>query len=1037
MDEAWFDALTLSERVASCNSAELQQLSTQPVTGVGRFRYNKWRKVGTFTQSTDFAQRLAKDNLSEPQFVGILSEPLGQLKTRTPNLNWVTALKQRYTTCQTPSLTSTAQQARLDETLLVIVRPLIYSILNDLYDAYATTAAHLGQAAFPETALSLWVTALLDDCDDILTPIVVTELQSARFLKQLSGETSQARFQSFLDLYRSAAGALTLLKAYPVLGRLLHDFTTNWLAARVEFLDRLAADWSTLTKTFFTDSAPAIQQIQDSVSDRHDSGRTVYILHDSNGARLLYKPKPLTVDAQFQTLLNWFNQHGQGQLPPLRLLTIVERPAYGWVEFVTHESCLTSGEVAQFYERLGALLAILYLVRGTDFHSDNVIASGAHPILIDLEGLFHPDIPDQTDDLSEAEQQAYARFYSSVITTLLLPNIRPNQFDDAADGGLGGNATKLALRLKVLDAQSDQMRYEQIWVSVAGDEAQNRPKFNQTQADPTDYIDQIEQGFRTAYRIAQNNQAALRQQLSTFAGARIRFLFRDTMIYDMLLRQLRQPDQLRRGLTQERTLDLLWGRVNQGEQYANFIADEKRELRTFDVPYFYTQADSRDVWASSGKRFSQVTDRSGLDAAMARVDAISDRGCREQLWYIRATLACSSTRENSLTPPAPSKRTQSPLELACAIGDKLAAQAVDDGTSLAWISVSSYRHRHYVGPNNLTLYSGSCGIALFFAALARVTNNVRWENLARKTIAPLQATLANTSSIEAHLNGTLLGAYDGIAGYITTCARLGQQFDDPALLSQAHAWATLSSHKIDSDGYLNVLSGTAGLIPALWCLNEIDPSEDLLAYAVQAGERLLQQLQPCVEAWQLPTHVRLGTGYASGLIGIAAELYRVAQWAGQPRFAIAANQLLEHVPAMPTATNWHDGAIGYALGWLSLPPEHRTVQASNLIDQAIRQVSDAEIRDHSLANGLFGSLDFLHTSAEILADPILQHTTEQLAAQHLANLTIDAIQCGLPLAVEAAGLIQGLAGIGYGLVRYIAPSKLPSLLTVLPLVRAA
>ena len=73
-----------------------------------------------------------------------------------------------------------------------------------------------------------------------------------------------------------------------------------------------------------------------------------------------------------------------------RTLTILDRGEYGWTEFVSPETCLTRDDVTRFYERVGGLIALLYVMDATDLHAGNIIAAGEHPMLIDLEALFHP-----------------------------------------------------------------------------------------------------------------------------------------------------------------------------------------------------------------------------------------------------------------------------------------------------------------------------------------------------------------------------------------------------------------------------------------------------------------------------------------------------------------------------------------------------------------------------------------------------------------------------------------------------------------------
>jgi lantibiotic modifying enzyme len=61
--------------------------------------------------------------------------------------------------------------------------------------------------------------------------------------------------------------------------------------------------------------------------------------------------------------------------------------------------------------------------------------------------------------------------------------------------------------------------------------------------------------------------------------------------------------------------------------------------------------------------------------------------------------------------------------------------------------------------------------------------------------------------------------------------------------------------------------------------------------------------------------------------------------------------------------------------------------------------------------------------------------SEELA--RLSGAILDSIQhngwlCGLPLSVQSPGLMTGLAGIGYGLLRLAEPDRVPSVLLLAP-----
>jgi hypothetical protein len=62
--------------------------------------------------------------------------------------------------------------------------------------------------------------------------------------------------------------------------------------------------------------------------------------------------------------------------------------------------------------------------------------------------------------------------------------------------------------------------------------------------------------------------------------------------------------------------------------------------------------------------------------------------------------------------------------------------------------------------------------------------------------------------------------------------------------------------------------------------------------------------------------------------------------------------------------------------------------------------------------------------------------TERIAAMVLQSIERDGWLSGLPLGVESPGLMTGLAGIGYGLLRLAAPERVPALLLLAPPIAA-
>src|SRR5262249_31989010 len=146
----------------------------------------------------------------------------------------------------------------------------------------------------------------------------------------------------------------------------------------------------------------------------------------------------------FQELLTWLNERGTH--PPFRTLKVLDRGTYGWVEFVAAGGCTSADEVRRFYQRQGGYLALLYALEATGFYFEDLIAAGEHPVLIDLEALFHPRLPRL--DAAQADRLAGDRMASSALRVGLLPQrIWSNAESEGVDlSGLGAVAGQLSPR---------------------------------------------------------------------------------------------------------------------------------------------------------------------------------------------------------------------------------------------------------------------------------------------------------------------------------------------------------------------------------------------------------------------------------------------------------------------------------------------------------------------------------------------------------------------------------------------------------------
>src|SRR5207302_77510 len=200
-------------------------------------------------------------------------------------------------------------------------------------------------------------------------------------------------FESFVRLSEQPEYAMEFFREYPVLARQIVNCLDHWLSASLEFVERWCADWPAIRSSFSPGADPGpLVGIQADAGDSHRGGRSVLIARCRSGLQVVYKPKSLAVDQHFQELLGWLNERGAS--PAFRQLKILDRGSYGWEEFVAAASCSSAAELERFYLRQGGYLALLYALAAADFHYENLIAVGEHPVLIDLEVLLQPHMLD-------------------------------------------------------------------------------------------------------------------------------------------------------------------------------------------------------------------------------------------------------------------------------------------------------------------------------------------------------------------------------------------------------------------------------------------------------------------------------------------------------------------------------------------------------------------------------------------------------------------------------------------------------------------
>ncbi|HEX2222968.1 MAG TPA: type 2 lanthipeptide synthetase LanM family protein [Thermoanaerobaculia bacterium] len=1059
----WYKALTLSERAASLRSSPPGAAGGDP--SLAERRLERWRGQEPFASDGFFGRRLALDGLSERELRALLAETPVELAARAGDAppRWLTALEEAFTRPAPERFPDSVAPPIPSSGFLNAVRPLLDTAYSRLLAGLRDLETRCPGLPFESTTAGLLLAANLPAALlHLLSRTLVLELQLARQQGQLAGETPEERFRSFVERLRDPAVAAGILGQYPVLARALVTLLDRWVAVRLELMERLAADWESLRALFSPGADPgALVEVKTGLGDPHRGNRSVTLFRFESGLRLIYKPKSLAVEKAFQELLDWTATRSFA--PAFRTLRLLDRGEYGWIEFIEAAPCPDEEAVRRFYRRQGGYLALLWLLEATDFHWENLIAAGEHPVLVDLEALFQPRMGDLGKAPGEVDEARVGRVLQrTVLNTGLLPSRTWN--DDGGGGvdlsglaGTGGQAAPPVLRPE--QGGTDEMRFSLQPIAIPA--ADNLPTLGDGPVTVAPYLDEVVAGFtRMAALFLEHREemASPGGPLHAFSDAEVRIIVRPTRNYALLHFESLHPFTLGDALDRDRLFDRLWLAAPEAPFLERLIPAERRDLLRGDIPMFTTRAGSRDVWSADGERFTDLQPDTGLERVLRRLHGLDEAEIGRQSWIVHNSLATLDLRDRGRSDRglrdagAPSREEL--LAAAKAVGDRLEEIAIRGPRDAHWFSPTSAGSGGggwVLQPARLDLHLGATGIALFLAWLGELTGESRYTGLARAAMVAVRELLPHGRQLFSNM-----GAFSGWGGMVWTLTHLGVLWGDEELLREAERIAHEEIPPlIAGDDIHDLIGGASGCLISLLTLHEVRPSDRLVASAIQCGESLVASAQAMERG--LGWHLKIAgpiplAGLSHGVAGIAWSLLRLAALTGDSRFRDTALGGLEYERSLyrPDERNWPDlradslragagepqsmwawchGAPGVGLGRLAALPYLDDATVRGEIEAAVESTIEKGFgTNHSLCHGDLGNLEVVTLAAERLRRPDWSETAGRLAGGILASIRERGWRFGLPGRTEPPGMMVGLAGIGYGLLRLADPERVPSVL---------
>jgi len=403
------------------------------------------------------------------------------------------------------------------------------------------------------------------------------------------------------------------------------------------------------------------------------------------------------------------------------------------------------------------------------------------------------------------------------------------------------------------------------------------------------------------------------------------------------------------------------------------------------------------------------------------------------------------------------------LETANYLGARICRDALWAGNNCNWLGPSmeyvggnwTVVHRAY-GPD---LYAGTSGIALFLANLYLQTNDKVYRLTAE---GALRHSLSRLEDIHPAIR---CGFYAGCVGIAFALVEVAEVLGHEGYTIRGlQLLQSLTTDQVDQQG-IDVISGSAGAIPALLDVHRKHPSEFLLDLAINHGDHLVATARKHEFGWSWNTMEapRDLTGFSHGTAGIAWALLELHAMTGEQRFRDAAEEAFryerhwynareENWPDFRTLTPGAEASAACAVAWCHGAPgiglsrlrafeltrqEVYSVEANAALRTTTRMLSlsaQSGQDNLSLCHGFNGNAELLIYAGELLKDPSQLELVTRMAQSSSERYQKTNLPwpCGVPGGGETPNLMLGLAGIGYFYLRLFDSKRHRLLLIIVP-----
>lgn len=895
----------------------------------------------------------------------------------------------------------------------------LFGVFTERLSAYIQIQFEI--AAYADTMLSHLfrdvARQLIENMKWLYLRCLIVELQRIKAEGLLHGQDSVQEYEYFLENFLENESFMKIfLEKYPVMTWLIVEKIQATSLYLREISENLVKDKEKIILQLCQGNAfDHVEAMEIGLSDEHFSGKTVVKLNLDNGYTIYYKPRSSESMIGYQEISQWL-LNGCGM--DAYTYPIINGKKYAWEAEVVYKECNNSEDVAEYYDRMGILLCLTYILKISDLHFENIIAHGKYPVIIDVE------IFPERYCLNNANRGCLDELLSdTVLNTGILQAGDSANFDNIGALGLSGE-TKASYKLPtVIHSGTSKMQIDYTYFSVKP--GKNLPLLNGQRIGCEKYKLQIIKGFQKAYERILQNKLMFQTLLKNHLPENGRYLRRNTQQYMMYQNLAGFPDFLK--MEDARYLMLMRLKRNDTEKdycHNKILNYERQSIFHMQIPVFY--AKGKDLYMGDGIRIENYFEQNAEDLLIDRMDKLDLKDMRFQIKVIETAFLNMCSSGNVSRYVSEKENIQLTPEY---IADWIIDESIDCDGQLNWIGLHSNIHgKAYLAPVDRYLYSGWSGIAIFMTAMAVEYRTERYVKLAQRLCDQL------FRYTDALIGGDMekpsqWGIYTGEASIVYTYYVLCQIVEDSSAKQKLKTYAVrhgeIILNHLDDVADADLLDGKAGVLISLLRVFEMAGENKYIEGAIYLAELLEKTAvtMPVGIGWICKGQPKPLAGMAHGNSGIALAFARLYKFTKMKHYRDIVKQCIEYEDTLydEDCDNWLDirnigqgelcgrdtvawchGAGGILAARVELLQDAGVVTKKSILEKTVLRVARENSAKMCLCHGKTGL---------------------QLSLKHVKNhLEFNMRKCNIlidEMSVEdclSMGIMAGMAGMGYGLI---------------------